>query len=263
MEKMNTLFRKVMAIIFLLMAFMPIKAQTTLTFIGKDDNGQPVQLDSVRVTNLSRGWTEVLDASDLTLSMTNSGVNQHETQTVLTQNVPNPFCGVTDFSVHLKRSEKVNVAVFTLAGEKVAAFSRKLDVGNHTFRIQNMTFLCVSHQDDKAKTRREKRKTSLAYTEMQYNASSKKWEASFVLPQDAPDGRYMLDLFVIDDGFNTFSKSYPDQYFIYKSPDVVDYGMMGFIDDCFSAFLVYDVFLVYDAFHVHYAFLVLRKIGCF
>ena len=132
---MNTLFRKVMAIIFLLMAFMPIKAQTTLTFIGKDDNGQPVQLDSVRVTNLSRGWTEVLDASDLTLSMTNSGVNQHETQTVLTQNVPNPFCGVTDFSVHLKRSEKVNVAVFTLAGEKVAAFSRKLDVGNHTFRI--------------------------------------------------------------------------------------------------------------------------------
>lgn len=124
-----------MAIIFLLMAFMPIKAQTTLTFIGKDDNGQPVQLDSVRVTNLSRGWTEVLDASDLTLSMTNSGVNQHETQTVLTQNVPNPFCGVTDFSVHLKRSEKVNVAVFTLAGEKVAAFSRKLDVGNHTFRI--------------------------------------------------------------------------------------------------------------------------------
>jgi uncharacterized protein (TIGR02145 family) len=35
----------------------------------------------------------------------------------------------------LKRSEKVNVAVFTLAGEKVAAFSRKLDVGNHTFRI--------------------------------------------------------------------------------------------------------------------------------
>lgn len=135
MEKMNTLFRKVMAIIFLLMAFMPIKAQTTLTFIGKDDNGQPVQLDSVRVTNLSRGWTEVLDASDLTLSMTNSGVNQHETQTVLTQNVPNPFCGVTDFSVHLKRSEKVNVAVFTLAGEKVAAFSRKLDVGNHTFRI--------------------------------------------------------------------------------------------------------------------------------
>ena len=135
MEKMNTLFRKVMAIIFLLVAFMPIKAQTTLTFIGKDDNGQPVQLDSVRVTNLSRGWTEVLDASDLTLSMTNSGVNQHETQTVLTQNVPNPFCGVTDFSVHLKRSEKVNVAVFTLAGEKVAAFSRKLDVGNHTFRI--------------------------------------------------------------------------------------------------------------------------------
>ena len=135
MEKMNTLFRKVMAIIFLLMAFMPIKAQTTLTFIGKDDNGQPVQLDSVRVTNLSRGWTEVLDASDLTLSMTNSGVNQHETQTVLTQNVPNPFCGVTDFSVHLKRSEKVNVAVFTLAGEKVAAFSQKLDVGNHTFRI--------------------------------------------------------------------------------------------------------------------------------
>ena len=71
MERMNTLFRKIMAIVFLSMTVMPVMAQTTLTFMGKDANGQPVQLDSVRVSNLSRGWTEVLYASDLTLTMTN------------------------------------------------------------------------------------------------------------------------------------------------------------------------------------------------
>lgn len=78
-----------MAIVFLSMTVMPLMAQTTLTFMGKDANGQPVQLDSVRVSNLSRGWTEVLDASDLTLTMTNSGVEQHDLQPVLSQNVPN------------------------------------------------------------------------------------------------------------------------------------------------------------------------------
>lgn len=136
MERMNTLFRKIMAIVFLSMTVMPVMAQTTLTFMGKDANGQPVQLDSVRVSNLSRGWTEVLDASDLTLTMTNSGVEQHDLQPVLSQNVPNPFNGITDFSVQLKKSGMVNIAIFTLKGEKVAHLSQNLGAGCHTYRIQ-------------------------------------------------------------------------------------------------------------------------------
>ena len=136
MERMNTLFRKIMAIVFLSMTVMPLMAQTTLTFMGKDANGQPVQLDSVRVSNLSRGWTEVLYASDLTLTMTNSGVEQHDLQPVLSQNVPNPFNGITDFSVQLMKSGMVNIAIFTLKGEKVAHLSQNLGAGCHTYRIQ-------------------------------------------------------------------------------------------------------------------------------
>ena len=124
-----------MAIVFLSMTVMPVMAQTTLTFMGKDANGQPVQLDSVRVCNLSRGWTEVLYASDLTLTMTNSGVEQHDLQPVLSQNVPNPFNGITDFSVQLMKSGMVNIAIFTLKGEKVAHLSQNLGAGCHTYRI--------------------------------------------------------------------------------------------------------------------------------
>ena len=38
MERMNTLFRKIMAIVFLSMTVMPVVAQTTLTFMGKYAN---------------------------------------------------------------------------------------------------------------------------------------------------------------------------------------------------------------------------------
>ena len=93
---MNNILKKTIVAVAILTTIIPMMAQTTLTFVGKDANGQPVQLDSVRITNLSRGWTEVLDASDLTLTMTNSGVEQHDLQPVLSQNVPNPFNGVTD-----------------------------------------------------------------------------------------------------------------------------------------------------------------------
>ena len=111
---MNNLLKKTIVAIAFWMAIFPVMAQTTLTFVGKDANGQQVPLDSVRITNLTRGWTEVLDASDLTLTMTNSGVEQHDLHPVLSQNVPNPFNGVTDFSVQLKKSGKVNIAIFTL-----------------------------------------------------------------------------------------------------------------------------------------------------
>lgn len=133
---MNNLLKKTIVAIAFLMAYVPMMAQTTLTFVGKDANGQSVQLDSVRITNLSRGWTEVLDASDFTLTMTNSGVIKHDLQPVLSQNVPNPFNGVTDFSVQMKKSGKVNISIFTLSGEKVTDFSQNLDAGCHTFRIQ-------------------------------------------------------------------------------------------------------------------------------
>ena len=75
---MNHRLKKTIVAVAILTTIIPMMAQTTLTFVGKDANGQQVPLDSVRITNLSRGWTEVLDASDLTLTMTNSGVDQHD-----------------------------------------------------------------------------------------------------------------------------------------------------------------------------------------
>ena len=132
---MNEILKKVVVVLSLLIAVLPLMAQTTLDFIGKDANGQTIPLDSVQVNNLTHGWMEVLDASDLSLTMNNMGINQHDLQPLLSQNVPNPFDGITDFSLQLKKSDKVDIGIFTMEGKKVVAFSKILDAGCHTFRV--------------------------------------------------------------------------------------------------------------------------------
>lgn len=132
---MNIFFKKNILVLTFLIAVLPLMAQTTLDFIGKDANNQPVQLDSVRVSNVTRGWSVVLDASDLSLAMINTGVNQIDLHPVLSQNVPNPFDGVTNVTLQLSKSDFVNMNVYTLSGWQVTAFVGKLEAGQHTFRI--------------------------------------------------------------------------------------------------------------------------------
>ncbi len=122
--------------VFMLLPFSLLMAQTTLYFTGKDANGQPVQLDSVRISNVTREWTEVLPASDLVLTMTNTGIVNPIMHSALSQNVPNPFDGVTDVTLKLPKSDFVNMTVYALSGQQVTAFAGKLEAGQHTFRIR-------------------------------------------------------------------------------------------------------------------------------
>lgn len=140
--KKSTVLQKTISSIGLWIAILmlfPVSvslAQTTLDFVGEDANGQPVQLDSVRVSNITRGWTEVLPASDLVLTMTNTGIDNLMMRSVLSQNVPNPFDGVTNVTIQLPKSVLVNMTVYTLSGQQVTAFRGKFDAGQHTFRIR-------------------------------------------------------------------------------------------------------------------------------
>ena len=53
----------------------------------------------------------------------------------LSQNVPNPFDGTTDFALQLPEAGKVSLTVYDLNGKKITAYQGKLTAGVHTFRV--------------------------------------------------------------------------------------------------------------------------------
>lgn len=116
---------------------------TTLTFSAKLQNGTEIKLDSVIVTNLTKGWTEVINDFDTTYSMpTTSGINEWGKQqgsVSLHQNFPNPFQGTTNFNLTLTNKEKVALAIYDINGKKVAEYRNTLPAGNHTFHATMST----------------------------------------------------------------------------------------------------------------------------
>ena len=113
-------------------------AQTTVVFTGRDNIGGYVQLHHVVVENLTQQWSDTLFYPDTILIMQGVGVPAHSGagRFSLSQNTPNPFSGVTDFSLTLPRSEQVMIEVVDLAGRRVTSLSQRLEAGGHTFRVR-------------------------------------------------------------------------------------------------------------------------------
>lgn len=113
-------------------------AQTvTLTFTGKDSSNRYCQLDRVVIANLSKNWQETLYWPDTILEMGNVGIDDYGNATgfSLSQNVPNPFAGISDFSLCLPKEGPVIIEVYDLAGRKMAASQNTLAAGCHIFKV--------------------------------------------------------------------------------------------------------------------------------
>lgn len=126
----------------LLFCIVNLLAQTvTLTFTGVGANGHNLQMDSVSIVNLTRGWQETLLYPDTVLTMTNNvGIEDMEAGAfMLSQNMPNPFEGKTSFSLQLTENDNVYIEVFDLTGKLITSFSKKLEAGVHNFNINLAT----------------------------------------------------------------------------------------------------------------------------
>ena len=113
-------------------------AQTvTLTFTGKDSSNRYCQLDRVVITNLSKNWQETLYWPDTILEMGNVGIDDYGNAAgfSLSQNVPNPFAGISDFSLCLPKAGPVIIEVYDLAGRKMTAYQNTLTAGCHIFKV--------------------------------------------------------------------------------------------------------------------------------
>lgn len=108
----------------------------TLTFTGEYANGNRIALDSVVITNLSRGWQEVLHFPDTTLILTNGvGIAEHSETIDISQAKPNPFEGYTSVDLYIPNSNKVKLTLLDMSGKTVCQQSLKLIAGQHSFRV--------------------------------------------------------------------------------------------------------------------------------
>lgn len=109
----------------------------TLTFTGKNANGNYVQLHQVIVKNITRNWEDTLTFPDTIIVLGNVGINDNvANQFSLSQNVPNPFDGRSDFTVQTPDAGDVLLEVHDLQGRQITYYKNELPQGLHFFRVQ-------------------------------------------------------------------------------------------------------------------------------
>ena len=116
-------------------------AQTvTLTFSGRDAQNHYVQLNSVTVTNITRGWQETLVWPDTILTLQNgTGIidvgMQNFASLQLSQNNPNPFVGTTHVMLTVADAGTVTLEIADMNGHIVGTHSVRPQPGTHQFRV--------------------------------------------------------------------------------------------------------------------------------
>ncbi len=129
--------KTILSLALAIMCLATIAQPVTITFTGRDAKDQPVQLNRVVITNLTQNWQEIIYYPDTILMMGSTGINDVDNANgfKLSQNVPNPFDGTTDFALQLPEAGKVSLTVYDLNGKKITAYQGKLTAGVHTFRV--------------------------------------------------------------------------------------------------------------------------------
>ncbi len=117
------------------MAFSAMSQTVDLRFTGQLSGGSFVCLDSVKVENITRAWSETLVYPDTVLSFTNVGINDVQGGVSSLSAYPNPMGGLTTVSMSLAQSGTVTISVYDLSGRSVAWHSAFLEAGAYAFNV--------------------------------------------------------------------------------------------------------------------------------
>ena len=113
-------------------------SQTSITvrFSGQL-NGSYQRLDSVKVTDLSKGWTETVYYPDTIaiLSQTNNLGTISSESDALYQNVPNPFDCTTTAELAISKQSDINLQLVDINGRILTSYNGTLNAGTHKFEI--------------------------------------------------------------------------------------------------------------------------------
>lgn len=96
-----------------------------------------VQMDSVVITNISRGWTESIIYPDTVLILTcETTFAKPQNNNLDNSSVkPNPFAGTTQFSLNVEKACNVDVQISDINGRLVLANSEFLKAGNYVYQL--------------------------------------------------------------------------------------------------------------------------------
>ena len=132
--------RFLLTIAIALCSTLAFTQEITLSFTGKTIRGRHVDMDSIAIRNLTRGWSVMLVAPDTACSFGLTSVNMLSANAGgLSQNVPNPFYGTTEVNLALPKPDKVNMQALDMGGRVFANYNGNLPEGEHRFAVSLAT----------------------------------------------------------------------------------------------------------------------------
>ena len=127
---------KIMAACCLMLVQTAFAQNINLTFKGSSTDGKYVQLDSVRVENISRSWTESLVYPDTVLTLVDeTDVSEVEGNSLKCLSYPNPCNGRTNVMLSMQQEEEISLQVYNLAGQQMMERQVRVVAGENHFEI--------------------------------------------------------------------------------------------------------------------------------
>ncbi len=113
------------------------QASITVRFSGQLDGSAYQRIDSVKVTDISKGWTETVYYPDTIaiLRQTNSLGTITSYNNALYQNAPNPFDCTTTAELAISSQSAVNIQLLDVNGRIITTYNGTLNAGVHKFEI--------------------------------------------------------------------------------------------------------------------------------
>ena len=111
-------------------------SQTKVTFTGAMLDGSYCPFEAVKVTNITKGWTETLVYPDTVLILSGLGVEEASSSREGIMHVyPNPFEDFTDVEFDVLESGPVDIRVVGVDGVQKTSWEGYLPSGTHQVRI--------------------------------------------------------------------------------------------------------------------------------
>lgn len=124
-------------VVLCFMLIARVSGQNTVTFTFTGLNGSSyLQLDSLKVKNLTQDCDTVLYYPDTVLVIYNVGIAQspgHLSGFSVMQNYPNPVSDQTSMMINVPEKGRVDIAVSDAMGRNIITFCRILENGHHSF----------------------------------------------------------------------------------------------------------------------------------
>ena len=129
--------KRLILVITLMMSTLFATSQAVrVSFTGVDLNGSRFPIDTVSVSNITRGWTETLVYPDLTIVLSRLGVPEVDSDLVGIVNVyPNPSTDHANVEFGIAEAGRVGISVFGIDGVQKAFWEGRLQAGLHHVRV--------------------------------------------------------------------------------------------------------------------------------